>query len=216
MENQTSNNTPQSSSGFNWVRLVSDLGPALAFFIGYSLAPKFFPADPITHNPKPILVATFFFLPASIAAFAFSWVKTRKVSPIGVFTFVMLLIMSALGILLNNDIFIKMRPTLVYAAMGLILLVSVMMGRNVLRTLFDGAMHMPEDKWSLLSFSAGIMYVILAIINEIVWRNLPEKTWVLYNMWGDFAINILFWIIAMALLSKHLTDENGKPLLEQE
>lgn len=203
MENQNTN------TNFNWVRLISDLGPALAFFIGYMIANK-------THRPDPVIFATLVFLPVSVLAFAFSWWKEKKLSPIGLFSFFMILIMSALGIWLKNDIFIKMRPTLIYTIMGLILIYSVVVKKNLLKTLFDKALHMPEVHWRALALKAGIMYLCLAIINELVWRLLPEKTWVLYNMWGDFAINALFWVINIIMLAKYMTDENGNPLLDEE
>ena len=209
-------NKNETKSGFDTVRIISDLGPALAFFIGYFLAPKLFPADPITHEPKPILIATLFFLPVSVLAFIFSWVKTRKISPIAMFTFVMILVMSGLGLWLKNDIFIKMRPTLIYSLMGLILIYSVIVRNNLLKTLFDSAIHMDDVHWRTLALRAGILNICLAILNEIMWRLFSEKTWVLYNMWGDVAINLAFWIINIMALSKYMTDENGKPLLEDE
>ena len=209
-------NQNETKSGFDTTRLISDLGPALAFFIGYFLAPKLFPANPITHEPKPILIATLFFLPVSVLAFIYSWVKTRKISPIAMFSFVMILIMSGLGLWLKNDIFIKMRPTLIYGLMGLILLYSVMVRNNLLKTLFDTAIHMADNNWQTLALRAGILNISLAIINEIVWRSFSEKTWVLYNMWGDVAINLVFWVINIMSLAKYMTDENGKPLLEEE
>ena len=209
-------NQNETKSGFDTTRLISDLGPALAFFIGYFLAPKLFPANPITHEPKPILIATLFFLPVSVLAFIYSWVKTRKISPIAMFSFVMILIMSGLGLWLKNDIFIKMRPTLIYGLMGLILLYSVMVRNNLLKTLFDTAIHMADNHWQTLALRAGILNISLAIINEIVWRSFSEKTWVLYNMWGDVAINLVFWVINIMSLAKYMTDENGKPLLEEE
>ena len=209
-------NKNETKSGFDIVRIISDLGPALAFFIGYFLAPKLFPANPITHEPKPILIATLFFLPVSVLAFIFSWVKTRKISPIAMFTFVMILVMSGLGLWLKNDIFIKMRPTLIYSLMGLILIYSVIVRNNLLKTLFDSAIHMDDVHWRTLALRAGILNICLAILNEIMWRLFSEKTWVLYNMWGDVAINLAFWIINIMALSKYMTDENGKPLLEDE
>lgn len=209
-------NQKETKRGFDTVRLISDLGPALAFFIGYFLAPKLFPADPITHEPKPILIATLFFLPVSVLAFIYSWVKTRKISPIAMFSFVMILIMSGLGLWLKNDIFIKMRPTLIYSLMGLILIYSVIVRNNLLKTLFDSAIHMDDVHWRTLALRAGILNICLAILNEIMWRLFSEKIWVLYNMWGDVAINMAFWIINIMLLSKYMTDENGKPLLEDE
>lgn len=209
-------NQKETKSGFDTVRLISDLGPALAFFIGYFLAPKLFPADPITHEPKPILIATLFFLPVSVLAFIYSWVKTRKISPIAMFSFIMILIMSGLGLWLKNDIFIKMRPTLIYSLMGLILIYSVIVRNNLLKTLFDSAIHMDDVHWRTLALRAGILNICLAILNEIMWRLFSEKIWVLYNMWGDVAINLAFWIINIMALSKYMTDENGKPLLEDE
>lgn len=215
-ENTSIKSTPKKPAGPTWVRLVSDLGPALAFFIGYFWANK-------THQPSPILAATMVFLPVAILGFAFSWWKTRKLSPIALFSFVMILIMSGLGIWLANDIFIKMRPTLIYSLMGLILIYSVLVKHNLLKSLFDGAIHMADEHWRKLSMNAGIMYVSLAIINEIMWRifapttNAPqEHIWVTYNMWGDFAINMVFWIVSITMLTKHLTDEDGNSLLEQE
>ncbi len=209
MDKTSDNNSQKSPSHFNWVRLVSDLGPALAFFIGYFIAGK-------THQANPILFATMVFLPVSVLAFAFSYWKEKKVSPIGLFSFAVIVIFSILGIYLKNDLFIKMRPTFVYSVMGLILLVSVFTGRNVLKTLFDGAFHLPDEKWRGLSVNAGIMYLALAIINELVWRNFAEKIWVTYNMWGDFAINMVFWIVSMTLLAKHMTDEHGNLLMDQD
>lgn len=209
-------NQKETKSGFDTVRLISDLGPALAFFIGYFLAPKLFPANPITHEPKPILIATLFFLPVSVLAFIYSWVKTRKISPIAMFSFIMILIMSGLGLWLKNDIFIKMRSTLIFSLMGLILLFSVLMRHNLLKTLFDAAIHMDDKYWRILTIRAGVLYIFLAILNEIVWRTQPEKTWVIFHFWGDFIINTAFWVINIMSLAKYMTDENGKPLLDDE
>ncbi len=202
-------NTIKKPNGPSMVRFISDLGPALAFFLGYMFANK-------TNQENPVLFATMIFLPVSVLGFIYSWVKEKSVSPIGIFSFVLILIMSALGLWLKNDIFIKMRPTLVYSLMGTILLGSVIFKRNVLKTIFNGTINMPELQWNILARNAGIMNIALAILNEIMWRNFPEKTWVTYNMWGDFSINMAFWIISMIFLSKHLTDENGKPLLEAD
>ena len=133
----------------------------------------------------------------------------------GLFTFVMIGVFSGLALWLKNDIFIKMRPTLVYSLIGLILLGSVLFKRNVLKALFSGALHMPEPVWHGLAQRAGIMYIALAIINEAVWRTQPLATWVTYNTWGDMAINMIFWVVNLALLAKYFTDADGNPLLEE-
>jgi intracellular septation protein len=201
-----------------WVRLVSDLGPALVFFFGYSQANKHgVPAwAQGLAGDQAVLFATLIFLPAAVAGFAFSYWKERSVSPIGLFSFVMIGVFSGLALWLKNDIFIKMRPTLIYGLMGSILLVSVAFKRNILKGLFSGALHMPEAQWQGLATRAGIMYLSLSAINEAVWRTQAEATWVTYNTWGDMAINMVFWIVNMIFLSKHFTDADGKPLSDDE
>jgi intracellular septation protein len=215
--------TPKPANS-TWVRLVSDLGPALVFFFAFSKADKPSSAT-IAHSipdwatglvgDQPILFATLLFLPAAILGFAFSYWKERTVSPIGLFSFVMIGVFSGLALWLKNDIFIKMRPTLIYGLMGLILLASVAFKRNILKGLFSGAMHMPEAQWQGLATRASFMYLSLSAINEIVWRTLPKATWVLYNTWGDMAINMIFWIVNMIFLAKHFTDADGKPLVDE-
>jgi intracellular septation protein len=218
--------TPQTPSpsgsakkgGARWVRLVSDLGPALVFFFAYQWTQKngvpAFASEMMAGEA--ILFATAVFLPAAIAGFVFSWIMERSLSPIGIFSFVMIAVFSGLALWLKDDTFIKMRPTLIYALMGSILLVSVAARRNLLKAVFGSAMHMAEQHWRALTVRAGIMYLGLAIINEAVWRTQPEATWVTYNTWGDVAINMIFWIVNISLLAKHLTDENGVPLSEKD
>ena len=212
----TASTTPRQSSP--WVRLVSDLGPAVVFFLTYQWTQK--NGVPEAFVPlvgdQAILFATIVFLPAALAGFAFSWWKERQLSPLGVFSVAMIVIFSGLALVLKDDTFIKMRPTLIYALMGLILLVSVAAKRNVLKMLFSGAMHMAEAHWRGLTVRAGIMYLILSVINEVVWRTQPEATWVTYNTWGDAAINMVFWVVNLALIARHLTDAEGRPLAEVE
>jgi intracellular septation protein len=209
--------TPKPA-GATWVRLVSDLGPALVFFFGYSQANKHgVPAwAQALAGDQAVLFATLIFLPAAVAGFAFSYWRERSISPIGLFSFIMIGVFSGLALWLKNDIFIKMRPTLIYGLMGLILLASVAFNRNILKGLFSGALHMPEAQWQGLAVRAGIMYLSLSAINEAVWRTQPEKVWVTYNTWGDMAINMAFWIVNMIFLAKHFTDADGKPLVDEK
>lgn len=202
------NQTTKKPSGPSWVRLVSDIAPAIAFFIAFSFANK-------THQPNPIIFATAIFLPVAILGFAFSWIKEKKISPVGIFTFVMIAIFSGLALKFNNGVFVKMKSTFIFSIMGSILLVSTFTGHNILKTLFDGALHMAEKHWRDLTIRVGIFYLFLAGLNELMWRNMAEKDWVFYHVWGDMILNFVFWAINIALLTKHLTDENGNPLLEE-
>ncbi|GIU66320.1 inner membrane-spanning protein YciB [Candidatus Phycosocius spiralis] len=212
-----SKTTPPPQAGASWVRLLSDLGPALVFFVAYSQAEKHgVPAfAKAISGDQAVLFATTFFIPAAVAGFVFSYWKERKISSMGLFTFVMITIFSGLALWLKNDIFIKMRPTLVYSLIGLALLGSVLLKRNLVKALFSGALHMPDVQWHGLAQRAGLMYLSLAMINEAVWRTQPLVVWVTYNTWGDMAINMAFWIINMIFLAKYFTDADGKPLMDE-
>lgn len=201
-----------------WVRLVSDLGPALVFFFAYQHSNKNGVPEWAQGlaGDKAVLFATLVFLPAAIAGFAFSYWRERSISPIGLFSFVMIGVFSGLALWLKNDIFIKMRPTLIYALMGSVLLASVVFKRNILKSLFSGALHMPEIQWQGLATRAAIMYLSLSVINEAVWRTQTESTWVTYNTWGDMAINLVFWLVNMIFLAKYFTDADGKPLVDEK
>ena len=209
---------PTKPANSQWVRLISDLGPAIVFFVGYSQANKHGVPEWAQGlaGTQAVLFATLIFLPAAVLGFAFSYWKERKISPIGLFSFIMIGVFSGLALWLKNDIFIKMRPTLIYGLMGLILLASVAFKRNILKGLFSGALHMPEQQWRGLATRAGLMYISLSAINEAVWRTQTEATWVTYNTWGDMAINMIFWIVNMIFLSKHMTDSEGKPLVDEK
>lgn len=208
----------QKPANSTWVRLVSDLGPALVFFFAYNRANKNGVPDWAISlaGDKPVLFATLVFLPAAVLGFAFSYWKERSISPIGLFSFVMIGVFSGLALWLKNDIFIKMRPTLIYGLMGTILFVSVAFKRNILKGLFSGALHMPEAQWRGLASRAATMYLSLSVINEVVWRTQTEALWVLYNTWGDMAINMVFWIVNMVLMAKYFTDADGKPLVDEK
>lgn len=200
------------------VRLISDLVPALVFFISYNWTNKHGVPEwgQAISGSKPILFATLVFLPAALLGMVFAYWKERSISPMGLFMFVMVGIFSGLALWLKNDLFIKMRPTLIYAMMGCLLLVSVAFKRNVLKSLFSGALHMAEVHWHGLAQRAGLMYLSLAALNEIVWRSQTEANWVTYNTWGDATINLLFWIVNLAMLAKHMTDADGQPLIEDK
>lgn len=191
---------PKPPKAMSWDRLLTDLGPSLVFFITYQVVNR---SDP----DNAIFIATAAFVPFAIAAFAFGWVKEKRIAPIPAITTVIVLVFAGLALWLKDDIFIKMRPTIVYVLFGAVLLVSVAARRNILKTVLEGAIELPEAVWRQLALRAGLFYLVLAVINEAVWRTQPEPTWVMYNSFGDVALSLLFWVAQAPLLMKHLPKE---------
>lgn len=191
---------PKTPKAMSWDRLLTDLGPSLVFFITYQVVNR---SDP----DNAIFIATAAFVPFAIAAFAYGWLKERRIAPIPAVTTVIVLGFAALALWLKDDIFIKMRPTILYVLFGTVLLVSVAARRNILKTVLEGAIDLPEEVWRQLALRAGLFYLVLAILNEAVWRTQPEPSWVLYNSFGDVALSLLFWVAQAPLLMKHMPKE---------
>jgi intracellular septation protein len=191
---------PKTPKAMSWDRLLTDLGPSLVFFITYQVVNR---SDP----DNAIFIATAAFVPFAIAAFAYGWLKERRIAPIPAVTTVIVLGFAALALWLKDDIFIKMRSTILYVLFGTVLLVSVAARRNILKTVLEGAIDLPEEVWRQLALRAGLFYLVLAILNEAVWRTQPEPSWVLYNSFGDVALSLLFWVAQAPLLMKHMPKE---------
>jgi intracellular septation protein len=113
------------------------------------------------------------------------------------------LVFSGLALWLRDETFIKMRPTLIYVLFSSVLIGSVIARRNLLKTVFEGALTLPDEIWRKLALRAGLFYGALAIINEAVWRTQAEATWVNYNTFGDVALSIVFWLSQVPLFLKH-------------
>jgi intracellular septation protein len=187
---------PAAPKGPGWQRLLTDLGPSLVFFGVYQWAQKAHPDDAI-------FIATGAFVPVALAAFAYGWVTERRIAPIPAITTALVLVFSGLALWLRDETFIKMRPTLIYVLFSSVLIGSVIARRNLLKTVFEGALTLPDEIWRKLALRAGLFYGALAIINEAVWRTQAEATWVNYNTFGDVALSIVFWLSQVPLFLKH-------------
>lgn len=190
------------------LKLALELGPLIVFFFantrGIWLIKKF-PA--LGKFGEPIFVATVLFMIATAIALIVSWVLIRKlpimplVSGFVVFTF------GGLTLWLHNDIFIKMKPTIINALFGVALLGGLAFGRSLLGYVFDSAFRLDAEGWRKLTLRWGVFFLFLAVANEIVWRNFPTDTWVAFKVWGILPITMIFTLCQMPLIMRHALDE---------
>jgi|GEM_PF-1185204 len=195
---------PESSElpkapAMKWSRIATDLGPGLVFFVSYQWLQKNHPTDAI-------LIATAIFLPFAIAAFVYGWVSERRIAPIPAMTTAMVLIFSALAFVFHDATFIKMRATFIFSFFGIALIGSSLLQHNLLKTVFEGSIRLPEPAWHTLAMRAGIFYISIAAINETLWRTQPEATWVWFHTWGDVLLSLIFWGSQMFFIAKHSPD----------
>ncbi|NTF33288.1 septation protein A [Rhizobium skierniewicense] len=186
------------------LKFVLELGPLVVFFFANSRGAwlaKTFPV--LTEFGGPIFIATGLFMIATALALTVSWILTRTLPMMPLISGIVVLVFGALTLYLQNDTFIKMKPTIVNALFGVILLGGLLFGQSLLGYVFNSAFKLNEEGWRKLTFRWGFFFLFLAVLNEVVWRGFSTDTWVAFKVWGTMPITILFTMAQMPLIMKH-------------
>ncbi len=138
-------------------RLILDLGPLIVFFLSF----QFFG----------IFAATGVFMLVIVASLAVGYALDRKVSPIALFTAVIVLVFGGLTLYLKNDTFLKIKPTIIYSTFCVVLLGGMLFNRLFIKYALAFEFELPESAWRTLTWRWGLFFAGLALLNEIVWRN---------------------------------------------
>ena len=134
------------------------------------------------------------------------YIKERKISTMMLVSTVILIVFGGLSIFLKNDIFFKMKPTIINALFAIILIVSTFFNKPVLKLLLNSSMKLTDQGWSLMNKLWSGFFIFLALLNEIVWRTQTTDVWVNFKVFGIMGITILFTIIQIPLLKKYFID----------
>lgn len=170
-------------------RLALDLGPLLIFFAGFKYLG--------------IFGATAAFMAAVGVALAVGWLVEKKLSPMPLFTAVLVMVFGGLTLYLQNDIFIKMKPTVLYGFFGVLLLAGLRFNRLFIKYVFAQAFELDEPGWRKLTVRWGLFFLLLAVVNEAVWRSTPTATWVAFKVWAIIPLIFLFALAQTPLVIKH-------------
>lgn len=189
------------------LKFALELGPLLVFFFanarGAWLA-KTFPA--LTEFGGPIFIATGLFMIATALALIVSWLLTRTLPIMPLISGIVVFIFGALTLYLQDEVFIKMKPTIVNTLFGAILLGGLYFGRSLLGYVFDSAFRLDAEGWRKLTFRWGVFFLIMAVVNEVVWRNFSTNFWVAFKVWANIPITVLFTASQMPLIMRHSLD----------
>ncbi|RWK59392.1 septation protein A [Mesorhizobium sp.] len=186
------------------LKLVLELGPLMVFFFanarGAWLSQKF---PTLAEFGGPIFVATGLFMAATAIALIASWLLTRTLPIMPMVSGVVVFVFGALTLYLQDDIFIKMKPTIVNMLFGGVLLGGLFFGKSLLGYVFDSAFSLDAEGWKKLTFRWGLFFLFLALVNEVVWRNFSTDAWVTFKVWGIMPITLLFTFSQMPLIMRH-------------
>jgi len=173
-------------------KLATELGPLLVFFV--------------VNAKVNLFAATGAFMVAIVAALIASYVVTRHVPLMALVTCVIVLVFGTLTLVLHDETFIKIKPTIIYALFAGVLCGGLLFGRSFIAIMFDQMFNLTPTGWRILTFRWALFFAGMAVLNEIVWRTQSTNFWVGFKAIGVTSLTALFAIAQMSLIKRYHID----------
>jgi intracellular septation protein len=170
-------------------KLATELGPLIVFFVANAKFNLFF--------------ATGAFMVAVIAAIAASYVVTRHVPIMALVTAVIVMVFGTLTLVLHDETFIKVKPTIIYTLFAAILGGGLLFGRSFIAILFDQMFNLTPHGWRILTLRWAVFFACLAVLNEIIWRTQSTDFWVGFKAFGTIPLTMAFALLQMPLIKRY-------------
>jgi intracellular septation protein len=189
------------------LKLTLELGPILLFFLGFSRM-----KDQTFHiagaDYSGFIVMTAVFIALIIATTGILWALTGKLSKMQLMTLILVVVMGGLSVWLNDERFIKMKPTLLYLAFGGILGFGLLRGQSYLSAVMEDALPLQPEGWMILTRRLTAFFFALALANEAVWRLMSTEAWVNFKTFGLTAALFAFFMAQGKVFDRYgLKDE---------
>ena len=147
---------------------------------------------------------------ATLVGVTASYILERRIAPMPLIGCGFVMLFGGLALVFNSD-FIKMKPTVLNLFLAVMLLVGTKMGRNPLRMMMGGVLVLDQAGWRALSLRYAFFFIVLAIINEIVWRTQTQDFWVSFKVFGMLPLTLLFSAAQAPLIMRHQLTEAPPP-----
>ena len=184
-----------------WLKPTVEYGPLAAFLLTYFLWDGGGPGEPAGHQN--LMTATLVLIVATVIAVTLAMVIERRIPKLPLFTAIIVTLFGGLTLLLNDDTFIKMKPTVVQLIFAAILAGGLIMKRPLLKHLLGEAWQMDDQGWRRLSFRFAVFFVVLGGLNEAVWRTQSDDVWVIFKVFGLSGLTLAFALCQIPLLRRH-------------
>ena len=191
-----------------FVKLLLEMGPIVLFFVAYMRMKENVYTISGTEYDGFILVTAGFVL-LLIATTGLLWFLTGKLSRMQIATLVMVVLFGGMTVWLNDDRFIKMKPTMIYLLFGGTLGFGLLRGSSYLQYVMEGMMPLQDAGWMILTRRLMIFFFGLAILNELIWRTSSTETWVYFKTFGLTLAMFGFFMTQSKLLQTYSTDEDS-------
>ena len=177
-----------------WAKFLCDYLPLIIFIVIY----KFSSA------PDPLIPATLYLLVSSFLALIIAYILTKKIAKMPLVSAVILGVFGGLTLISGDDLFIKIKPTLINLLFALILFYGYFSKRPLIKHLFGESLKMEDQAWLTLSLRWAIFFVFLALLNEFIWRSFSTDFWVNFKVFGVFPISMIFTLSQVPFMIKNM------------
>jgi intracellular septation protein len=185
--------------------MLLEIGPLIVFFIVNTKGEDILAAFPVLTQwfTQPIIFATAVFMAAMAASLSLSWLFLRRTAVMPLVTGVVVLIFGGLTLYFQDATFIKMKPTIVNALFGVTLLGGLAFGQSLLKYVFGEVYKLEPRGWMILTLRWGLFFLVLAVMNEVVWRTQTTDFWVAFKVWATMPLTIVFAAFQLPVLTKY-------------
>lgn len=180
------------------LKLALELGPLVLFFLGNAYAERFGFAE-----GQRIFFGTAVFVVATVVSLAVHYALVRKLPIMPLVSGVVVVVFGGLTLALQDEHFIKLKPTIVNTLFGVVLLGGLYFRKPLLAVVLDSMFDLTEEGWRKLTLRWALFFFFLALLNEIVWRTQTTDFWVSFKVFGIMPLTIAFALAQTPLLMRH-------------
>jgi intracellular septation protein len=174
------------------MQFLADYFPLILFFVAFKM--------------QGIYVATGVAIAASIAQIV--WFRMRgRVSPVHWLSLAIIVLFGGATLILQDETFIKWKPTVLYALFGAVLAIGKLAFRRDLMSLLLKDVTLPPAVWSTLTWSWVGFFAAMAVANWYVAFHFSTDTWVNFKVWGGIGLFLVFAIAQGLWLARHMPEE---------
>lgn len=190
------NNPEQIRKMPTLVKLAVEIGPLVLFFY--------------MNSKLGIFDATMGFMVAISVALAVAWAFERRIPTLPLVTGIVVMVFGGLTLWLQDETFIKLKPTIVNACFALAIYTGLALKRNYIKTVMGSMINMDDEGWRILAWRWGFFFIAMAVLNEFIWRNFSTDFWVSFKVFGFLPITFVFAMLQISVMNRHSLDKDAE------